>query len=198
MRKSISIYYLKTMKTKFINKEIKYIGSQLAPHWIYKNFKIQGDAIVAFIGECKVDLSEMVDIEDVINNEPIYSKSMLSFISEQFGIGLTEGVLRQRLLMCVIKELLEERGIFVVRNGDDLMINDKKLSVSIATKSITSVLIHTGLNIISEGAPVKAAGLTSELGINDIKDFAMEIMKRYSEELEDIYFAGTKVRGVTE
>ena len=186
------------MKTKFIEEEIKYIGSQLSPHWIYKNFKIQGDAIVAFQGECKVDLSEMVDIEDVINNEPIYSKYMLSFITEQFGVGIYEGVFRQRLLICIIKELLEEKGIFVVRNGDDLMIDGKKLSVSIATKSLTSILIHTGLNILSEGAPVKASGLTSELGIKDIKSFALEVMKRYSEEIDDIILAGTKVRGVFE
>lgn len=184
------------MKTKFIDKEIKYIGSQLAPHWIYKNFNIQGDAIVAFIGECEVKLTEMVDIEDVINNEPIYSKYMLSFISEQFGIGLIEGVLRQRLLITIIKELLEARGIFVVRNGDDLMINERKLSVSIATKSITSVLIHTGLNILSEGAPVKAAGLESELGIKDVREFALEVMDRYAAELTDIVLASTKVRGV--
>ena len=184
------------MHTKLIEKEIKYIGSQLAPHWIYKNFKLQGDAIVAFIGECEVALTEMVDIEDVINNEPIYSKSMLSFITEQFNVNLVEGVFRQSLLICIIKELLEERGIFVVRNGDDLMIDGKKLSVSIATKSTTSILIHTGLNIVSEGAPVKASGLTSELGITDIKEFALEVMKRYSEELEDINLASTKVRGV--
>ena len=184
------------MKTKFIDEEIKYVGSQLAPHWIYKNFHIQGDAIVAFIGECKVDLTEMVDIEDVINNEPIYSKYMLSFISEQFGVGLTEGVFRQRLLICIIKELLEEKGVFVVRNGDDLMIDGRKLSVSIATKSITSVLIHTGLNILSEGAPVKASGLKSELGIDNIKEFAQTVMQRYADEIEDIILAGTKVRGV--
>lgn len=184
------------MHTKLIDKEIKYIGSQLVPHWIYKNFKLQGDAIVAFIGECEVALTEMVDIEDVINNEPIYSKSMLSFITEQFNVNLVEGVFRQRLLICIIKELLEERGVFVVRNGDDLMIDGRKLSVSIATKSTTSILIHTGLNILSEGAPVKASGLTSELGITDIKEFALEIMKRYSEELEDINLASTKVRGV--
>lgn len=184
------------MHTKLIDKEIKYIGSQLAPHWIYKNFKLQGDAIVAFIGECEVALTEMVDIEDVINNEPIYSKSMLSFITEQFNVNLVEGVFRQRLLICIIKELLEERGIFVVRNGDDLMIDGRKLSVSIATKSTTSILIHTGLNILSEGAPVKASGLTSELGITDIKEFALEVMKRYAEELEDINLASTKVRGV--
>jgi len=184
------------MKKYFIEEEVKYIGSQLCPHWIYKNYKIQGDAIVAFVGECEVKLTEMVDIEDVINNEPIYSKSMLSFISEQFGVGLSEGVFRQRLLICVIKELLEEKGIFVVRNGDDLMIDGRKLSVSIATKSITSVLIHTGLNILSEGAPVAASGLTSELGITDIKQFAIEVMNRYADEIEDIKLACTKVRGV--
>ena len=184
------------MKYKFINDEIKYIGSQLAPHWIYKNFNIQGDAIVSFIGECEVKLTEMVDIEDVINNEPIYSKSMLSFITEQFGISLIEGVFRQRLLICIIKELLEARGIFVVRNGDDLMINNKKLSVSIATKSINSVLIHTGLNILSEGAPVEASGLKSELGIDNIISFANEVMIKYCNEIDDIILASTKVRGV--
>jgi len=184
------------MKTLFIDREIKYIGSQLAPHWIYKNFKIQGDAIVAFCGECDVKLTEMVDIEDVINNEPIYSKYMLGFISEQFNTGLVEGVLRQRLLMSTIKEALERRGFVISRNGDDLFVNGKKLSVSIATKSLTSVLIHTGVNILSDGAPIPVSGLKSDLNIDDIKDFAQEVMKNYAEELDDIVLASTKVRGV--
>lgn len=184
------------MKTLFINDYIKYEGYQLAPHWIYKNFKIQGDAIVAFVGECEVKLTEMVDIEDVINNEPIYSKSMLSFISEQFNVELVEGVFRQRLLMCIIKEALEKRGIFVVREGDDLFVQGKKLSVSIATKSITSTLIHTGLNILSEGTPIPTVGLSSDLGIQDINCFAEEVMLKYSQEIEDIVMASTKVRGV--
>lgn len=184
------------MKKLFIDKEIKYEGFQLAPHWIYKNFNIQGDAIVSFTGECDVKLGEMVDIEDVINNEPIYSKNMLSFISEQFNIGLVEGVFRQRLLICTIKEALEQRGIKIIRNGDDLFFDDRKLSVSIATKSATSVLIHTGINIISTGAPIKASGLSEDLGIEDIKGFACEVMNNYSEEIYDIIQASTKVRGV--
>lgn len=184
------------MKTLYIDKEIKYIGSQLAPHWIYKNFKIQGDAIVAFCGECEVKLSEMVDIEDVINKEPIYSKYMLSFISEQFNTELVEGVFRQRLLITIIKETLEKRGFKAKRNGDDLFVNNKKLSVSIATKSLTSVLIHTGLNILSQNAPIDVSGLESDMGIKDIKEFAKEVMERYSLELEDIILASTKVRGV--
>lgn len=184
------------MKTKFIEQNIKYEGWQLCPHWIYKNFKIQGDSVVGFVGECEVKLTEMVDIEDVINNEPIYSKSMLSFISEQFNIGLVEGVFRQRLLICIIKEALEKRGFVIKRDGDDLFYDGKKLTVSIATKSATSVLIHTGINIDAKGAPVKASGLTSELGIQDVKSLANEIMKKYADEIDDIILASAKVRGV--
>lgn len=185
------------MHTKFIEKNIKYSGEELAPHWIYKNFHLQGDAIIAFCGECEVKLTEMVDIEDVINNEPIYSKNMLSFIIEHFNIGLIEGVIRQRLLICIIKEVLEkhlDKNYSIHRNGDDIFIEGKKLSVSIATKSITSVLIHVGLNIDPSGAPIDAIGL-DYLKVFNIKGFANEIMVKYTQEINDIILASTKVIG---
>ena len=183
------------METLFIEKEIKYIGSQLAPHWIYKNFHIQGDAIVAFIGEVDVKLDEMVDIEDVINNEPIYSKKMLNFIIENFNSSLEQMVWIQRLFISIIKEVIEEYGIIVKRDGDDLFFDNRKLSVSIATKSITSCLIHTALNIIKEGAPISASDLT-EIGIVDIREFAQKIMQKFSNEAQSIKMATYKVRGV--
>lgn len=191
------------MKSLFINEEIKYIGSQLAPHWIYKNFHILGDAIAAFIGETDVKITEMVDIEDVISDSPIYSKNMLSFIIEQFGISLSECVLRQRFLICIIIEELKKilgDKYKITRSGDDIFVNidgkEKKLSVSIATKSMTSGLIHTGLNIDPSGAPVDACGLTTDLGITEIEAFAKNVMKRYIEENEEIADAVCKVRGV--
>lgn len=183
------------MQTHFIEEEIKYIGSQLSPHWIYKNYHFQGDAIVSFVGEVDVDLTEMVDIEDVINNEPIYSKKMLNFIIEQFDCTLEQMVFAQRLFISIIKEVLEENNCFVKRDGDDLFYDNRKLSVSIATKSITSCLIHTGLNIIKDGAPIQASDL-SELGIKDIKQFALTVMEKYKNECESIKMATYKVRGV--
>ena len=191
------------MESLFIKDEIKYIGSQLAPHWIYKNFHILGDAIVSFVGETDVKITEMVDIEDVISNSPIYSKKMVSFIIEQFGISLSECVLRQRFLICIIIEELRKilKDKFQIRrSGDDIFVNidgkDKKLSVSIATKSTTSGLIHTGLNIDPTGAPVDACGLTTDLGITNIEEFAKNVMKRYIEENKEIIEATCKVRGV--
>ena len=185
------------MHTKFIKEEIKYTGNELAPHWIYRNFKLQGDAVVAFCGECEVKLAEMVDVEDVINNEPIYSKFMLNFIIEHFNIGLIEGIARQRLLICIIKEALEQFTVHssqFTRRGDDLFVNDKKLTVSIATKSMTSVLVHTGINIDPTGAPIDAIGL-KELGIKDMEEFAKNVMLKYSQEIDDIILASTKVSG---
>lgn len=191
------------MKSLFIDKEIKYIGSQLSPHWIYKNFHILGDAIVAFTGETDVKITEMVDIEDVISNSPIYSKKMVSFIIEQFGITLPECVLRQRFLICIIIEELRKilgNKFEITRSGDDIFVKiggvNKKLSVSIATKSTTSGLIHTGLNIDPSGAPVDACGLTTDLGITEVEEFAKNVMKRYIEENSEISDAVCKVRGV--
>ena len=187
------------MQSKFIEEEIKYIGSQLAPHWIYKNFHILGDAIVSFMGEMDVKITEMVDIEDVITNSPIYSKMMVSFIIEHCGIDLPECVLRQRMLICIIIEELRKilpKDINISRSGDDIFIDDKKLSVSIATKSVTSALIHIGLNVNSEGAPIKACGLQNDLHIDDVKGFAQRIMKRYLDENAEIRDAVCKVRGV--
>lgn len=186
------------METLFIDKEIKYTGEQLSPHWIYKNFHIMGNAVVCFIGKCDVDLSHMVDIEDVINNEPIYSKKMLNIIEENFDSSLINAVYKQRLLVTIAKELIEKINpdIKIIRNGDDLYINNKKLSVSIATKSITSTLIHFGLNIDAKGAPVNAADLVTDAKIVDIKDFAIQLINEYKKETDDIILAASKVRGV--
>lgn len=187
------------MEMKFAEQEIKYTGKELAPHFAYKNFKLQGDSIVAFIGEAEVKITEMVDIEDVLEDAPIYSESMLHFIVEHFNICLTEGVSKQRLLIAITKDIVSkhiDKSHKVERRGDDIFVDDKKLSVSIATKSLTSVLMHFAMNISSKNTPIETAGLSTELGIRDIKKLAIEIMLNYIEEIDGINKASVKVRGV--
>jgi len=187
------------MHGKFIEKEIKYTGSELAPHWLYRNFNLQGDAIVGFIGEAEVKLTEMVDVLDVMTQRPIYSKSMLNFIVEHFNATLIEGALRQRLLIHIAREVILSfmpKGTVIKRYGDDLFYEGGKLSVSIATKSMTSVLIHVGINITAEGAPVKASGLESEMLLKNLAEIAQNIINNYCLECEQILSATCKVRGV--
>lgn len=182
------------MKILFINEKIDYDGTQLAPQWIYKNFGLLGDAAVAFIGEARVPIENMVDLADVKENAFIYSPLMLNFIVEHFHTDLELAVYRQRMLIICIKEELEQFGINVLRMGDDLYVDKGKLSVSIATASLVSTLIHVGINIETRGTPVKTSGL-SELGIADVNSFAFNVLKRYEHELEGIYEARCKVRG---
>lgn len=190
------------MHTRLItDHQITYDGRQLAPHWIYRQFDLMGDAAVAFVGPCRVDLSEMVDIEDVKAAAPIYSALMLHVIAELFSGDLHQTVYRQRLLIVTAKELLETlTNRRVMRKGDDLYLlradgSPGKLSVSIATASAASTLIHTGFNIETEGTPVPTVGL-AELGI-DVPAFARELLRRYSDEVEDIWLARCKVRAVS-
>ena len=186
------------MFSYFIEGDLKYSGKELRPHYIYRKTGKMGDGIISFVGECDVSLNHMVDIEDVLSSSPIYSKKMLHFIVEIFNIDLLEGVLFQRLLVVKAIELIRENcsGIHIKRNGDDIFINGKKASVSIASKSLTSVLIHFAINIISEGAIIEVSSLGDDTTISDYEEFAKKLMISYINEIEDIKLATTKVLGV--
>jgi len=182
------------MHTKIVPGVLKYDGSQLSSLWAFRNYDLQGDSIVAFIGPCEVR-EHLVDLEDVKADAFIYSENMLHFIIEHFEMDLEKTIYRQRLFISIIAEELREQGLNPVRSGDDIFINNAKLSVSIATLSPVSTLIHTGLNITGKGAPVKAIGL-GEVGIASPEKFAEKIIARYVDEVADIRMARCKVRGV--
>lgn len=179
------------LTTKFIDEEIPYTGEELRSHFAYEEFDVLGDSIISFVGPAKVD-EFLVDIEDQKNRQVIYSEEMLHFIVEHFGISLKEAVFRQRYLIMIISELI---GQDIERKGDDLYLKDKKLSVSIATTSPVSSLIHVGINVSSENTPVPTIGL-SDIEINP-KKFAFAVMESYQDELDDIEKATAKVRAVT-
>ncbi|MCA9798487.1 MAG: DUF366 family protein [Cyanobacteria bacterium HKST-UBA06] len=190
------------MKHLFIPEPMTYTGQQLSNHWIYKTYGIMGDAVVAFVGPSDIDSSMMVDVEDVMNNDTIYSTQMLNFIVEMFNVSLIQGVLYQRLFSSIIQsrlvDCLDSKDAHRIRRiGDDLFVDGrKKLSVSICTVSPTSILIHTGLNIESAGAPIEAAGLQSELGLDDVEGVAISCMTHFVEEVNDVRRSCCKVKAV--
>ncbi len=78
------------------------------------------------------------------------------------------------------------------RDGDDIFVGEGKLSISIATVTPVSALIHFAVNVSNKGTPVKTASL-EDLGI-DAKAFAKEVMARVVREVESIETATVKVR----
>jgi hypothetical protein len=183
------------MKTLFAAERIDYTGRELHPHWIMERFGLVGDAAVAFVGSCNVSGADLVDLEDRALGNVVAGDRMLHFITEIFGMGLPGIVFAQRLLCTVAKDALESAGgTGITREGDDLYVADGKLSVSVATASPISGLIHLGLNITKQGVPVRAACL-EDLGI-DPGRLAPLILGRFAGEVDGSLEASRKVRPV--
>lgn len=183
------------MKVVYVAEPLTYDGSQLRSHWIYETTGAAGDAVGWFIGPCQVASDALVDLADRRAGEEIRAAAMLHFLVEHFDPDLARAILRQRLLVVTAAEALRGvAGVAVERRGDDLFVGERKLSVSIATVSPVSGLIHLGINIDPAGAPVPAVGLV-ELGVDPCQA-GQEIARRYAEEVEDVQAAAAKVRWV--
>lgn len=184
------------MKSKFIPDIIPYTGDQLHSHWAYENYDVQGESIVAFIGPCDVRCAKLVDLADRKDQEMIYSEEMLHFIVEHFDLDLEKTILRQKLLVVILMEKLNNRlnKMTVHRLGDDLFEEEKKLSVSIATLTPVSTMIHLGVNIRSEHTPVPTKGL-NDYGMDPV-ELAEAVMNQYMAEMRLLKVARSKVKGV--
>jgi len=184
------------MKTLMARAKTDYSGRQLRSRWIAEQFGLEGDAVVAFRGSCRVEGRDLVDLEDFELGNIVAGRDMLHFIVEIFGLGLLGITLAQRLLCGIAREVANSavEGDPVERTGDDLFVGKGKLSVSVATVSPVSGLIHLGINIGREGVPVEAACL-GDLGI-DHAWFAGQVMSRFAEEIDSSIKASFKVRRV--
>ena len=183
------------LTVRFVSEEMAYTGEQLRSHWAFRKFDILGDSAVAFIGRCDVRPEYMKDVEDLKASARIYSERMLHFIVEHFDTDLERAVLRQRLLIALMAEELNGwlREHRISRKGSDLYDGPRKLTVSIASVSPVSALIHAGINISSRNTPVPTRGL-EDYGI-DPCEFAEQILSAYAEECESARRARCKVRG---
>lgn len=179
------------MINHFVEENTCYDGSQIQPLWALDQIGIKGSSIVSWIGSMEIEPSKIIDVEDV--GLEIKSKEMIHFIVEHFDCQPTNIKLcyhRQRILVMILKDELAQWGVQCTRSGDDLFVGNGKLTVSIATISATSMKIHLGINIISEGTPedVETIGIleTGNIGRKDLFKFINNISEAYIEEIASI------------
>jgi len=180
------------MESVILKEEHPYTGSELSSQFGHMTAGVLGDSVVSWIGPCDVKTEALVDGEDVINNDFIYSESMVHIIAEIFHKDIFFGIWLQRFITMTVKDLIfRETKKVLKRRGDDLYLDDKKLNVSIATVSGVSTLVHFGINVISDNTPVKALGL-KDLEIEP-KAFAQELIEIIKDEILEIDRASKKV-----
>ena len=185
-----------TITHKHVDKIFEYDGSQINPSWAFQEFGIYGSSIITWIGPVNITPDNLKDFADV--GLEIKSNNMVNFICEFFDQQPTNmriAYLRQRLLVMIFKEILTEFGVKTTREGDDIFVDGRKLSISIASVSLSSAKIHFALNLEDKGTP----GDVDTIGLYDIKvndkqvfteknllDLVKDTVNRFINELETI------------
>lgn len=189
------------MKTFFDEEIYKYDGTQMQPLRNYLKFGLMGDSCVSWIGPCSISFDKMLDGEDLRAQSSIAGDQMLHFVFELFDIHLSAAVAWQRLVADIVRSeiincasIREEFSKNLKRDGDDIFLGNKKLSISIAAPSINSNLVHFAINIVNTGTPVETAALV-EFNI-EAKHFAKNLLNKFSKEWLSIKEACVKIKSV--
>ena len=193
---------------KHIDEIFEYDGSQINPSWAFQEFGIYGSSIISWIGPVNITPDNLKDFADV--GLEIKSNYMVNFICEFFDQqppNMRIAYLRQRLLVMIFREILTEYGIETKREGDDIFVDGGKLSISIASISLSSAKIHFALNLEDKGTPddvetigfcdIKDENGTQIFNNDNLLDLINEIVSRFIDELETIEndISKTKVLG---
>ena len=196
-----------TITHKHVDKIFEYDGSQINPSWAFQEFGIYGSSIITWIGPVNITPDNLKDFADV--GLEIKSNYMVNFICEFFDqqpTNMRVAYLRQRLLVMIFREILTEYGIATTREGDDIFVYGRKLSISIASVSLSSAKIHFALNLEDKGTPddVKTIGLydikinnQQVFTENNIMELINKTVSRFIDEIETIEkdISKTKVLG---
>lgn len=192
-----------------IIKDIKvYDGKLLHSRFAYKFFRdktLPIGNIIAFRAPMKVELEGMIDSEDVLNNDYIYSDDAINFLWEIPYLDSFGAVAWQRLFNTQIANILSNKFIKapIEVDGDDLIVHKEhaqggitqqkgKCSVSITYSRNNVTMGHTGINI-NAGKKAPAFAYSTQLTDEQATLFMQEVINLFYVLNDDIFIATSKV-----
>jgi hypothetical protein len=162
--------------------------------------------IVAFRAPMNVLADGMIDSEDIIQNDFIYSNDAINFCWEIPNVDPYGAVAFQRLLNTQIASILSNKYLKkpIEVDGDDLMVHDEfegsdgslqkigKCSVSITYSKDSIALGHTGINI-DAGRQAPNFAYSTKLTDEQAEQFMKDVIETFYNMSDDIFIATTKV-----
>lgn len=185
-----------------------YDGLLIHKRFAYKYFRkktLPIGNIVAFRAPMNVLADGMIDSEDILQNDFIYSDDAINFCWEIPNIDPYGAVAFQRLFNTQIANILYkiiQKPIEV--DGDDLMVHDGfegsdgtlqregKCSVSITYVKDSVALGHTGINI-NAGRKAPPFAYSTKLTDEQAAQFMKDVIECFYNLSDDIFIATTKV-----
>jgi hypothetical protein len=162
--------------------------------------------IVAFRAPMNVLADGMIDSEDILQNDFIYSDDAINFCWEIPNLDPFGAVAYQRLFNTQIAGILSNRYLKkpIEVDGDDFMVHDKfegsdgsqqtvgKCSVSITYSKDNVTLGHTGINI-SAGRKAPPFAYSTNLTDEQATQFMNDVVELFYALNDDMFIATTKV-----
>ena len=187
-----------------------YDGNILHNRFAYNYFRektLPIGNIIAFRASMHVETEGMIDSEDVIKNEFIYSDDAINFLWEIPCLNDAFGAVAfQRLFNTQIANILSSKYLSntpIEVDGDDLIVHRDheqngvkqskgKCSVSITYTKAGATLGHTGINIkAGEKAPDHA--YSTELNNMQVGQFMRDVIDTFYHMCDDMFLATTKI-----
>jgi len=172
----------------------------------FRNKTLPIGNIIAFRCPMDVNVSGMIDQEDVLQGDYIYSEDAINFCWEIPMLDKFGAVAFQRLLNTQIANILSSKYIKkpIEVDGDDLMVHDEfegsdgtlqkvgKCSVSITYSKDNVALGHTGINI-NAGRRAPNFAYSTNLSDDDATKFMQDIIDLFYSMVDDMFIATTKI-----
>ena len=155
----------------------------MKPHWALLEYDLKGDSIVVSRGMLRIEHKYLIDLMDRKRGITLPDGEMLHFIIEHFGDDLEKGILRQSILIGIACNKISHRikGKRILRWGDDIFDEDRRITLTSATITLVSSKIHLGICIRSD----ENTGFvgTEELGI-DADELGEVICNQYMADMK--------------
>lgn len=183
-----------------------YDGSFIHKRFAYKYYRdrvLPIGNIVSFVAPVEVTLN-LIDLEDSLENDYIYSDSMVNFCWEIPNLDPFGAVCFQRLFNTGVANILYRMiGKFIEMKGDDLIVHNEftqggivqqkgKASVSITYSKNNVAIGHTGINIVA-GKRAPAFAYSTNLDPAQAQAFQEDVEKLFYTMVDNIFISTTKI-----
>jgi len=190
-----------------IIKQDIYDGSLIHSRFAYKFIRdkvVPIGNIIAFVAPMRVEAEHMIDLEDIITKDYIYSEKAINFCYELPLTNCWGGIAFQRLFNSYIGDILGNAIKAPIEvDGDDIFVCKEftqggvtqlrgKASVSIVHECQGAILGHTGINIVA-GKEAPAFAYSTNMTDSQAEDFMRAVIQTFYQTVNSIFIATTKV-----
>lgn len=184
-----------------------YDGSIIHHRFAYRFFRDAVNPcgnIIAYVSPTTVTADQMVDLEDSIMKDFIYSDKMINFCFEIPLTNLFGGICFQRLFASIVGDLLSQQIKAPVEvEGDDIFVCKEfvgggitqlrgKSSVSIVCEKGGAILGHLGINI-DAGSKAPVFAYSTNMNDDEAKEFMGKVCEAFYATTNSIFVASSKV-----